>query len=449
MTDQAHGKQLRPVLIVAAVIVAILAGAFYTKMIADARMALASTDSQQPPIKVLAYTVKRLAMPIRIHVRGFLEGFAEVRVHAEVAGRVAKRSVDDGASVEAGTELCRIDETFHQIAVAQAEAQRANARALSDQSAEAINVATAQIDEAEAIFENAKVEFERIAELREQQNAPMIEYSRTEAAYQKAEAAVRQSRAALQGAVQKKVSAAASVALADANLEQARQVHERCSIRSPLTGRVDRMLVEQGEYVMPAQPIADVIRLDRLKFFIELSARQLAALGDEVVAEIVPDGQPGRTYDAIVDHLAPRADPISRKFRLQLHVDNADGALLAGMFAECRLTTSSKKQTIILPVKAVTKRFSQNFCRVILLDQEPHRVEFRRIETKPMPDRLELVEVLSGLEPGDLIVVEAQSVIRDGDAVTVNEMHTLILDLPQDMPEDGITADATDHLANP
>jgi RND family efflux transporter MFP subunit len=211
------------------------------------------------------------------------------------------------------------------------------------------------------------------------------------------------------------------VSLAEAKLEEAKETLARCAITSPLAGRVDRMLVDEGEYVIAAQPVADVIQLDRLKLFVELSGRQLAALGDEVAAKVAADAAPKRVYTAALDHVAPRADPASRKFRLELHIENPDGNLLAGMFARCTLTGVRSREVMLVPAVAVVRRFGRDCCYVVVTDGEQPTCRLRPIETRTLGDRLDVIEVVSGLVTGDQVVIDSAADLRDGTAVAVSE----------------------------
>jgi RND family efflux transporter MFP subunit len=184
------------------------------------------------------------------------------------------------------------------------------------------------------------------------------------------------------------------------------------------------LLVEQGEYVVPGQPVADVIRLDRMKLFVELSGRELALLDADVTVRIVPDAEPETVYPATLHHIAPRADPVSRKFRLEVHLDNPDGALRSGSFAECRLTADKSRRIVTLPSSAVIHRHGRDYCHVAVNEGGHLRARVRPIETRPVPDLLDRVEVTGGLTPGERIVIGSQAELRDGAAiVTLGTEH--------------------------
>lgn len=403
-----------------ALIGAMLGGAYYAKTVADGRAALASVEPQERVVRVVVADVARDQIPIVVETRGFLEGLAEVRVHAEVGGEVIERPVEDGQAVQSGDLLCRIDETLYKLAVEQAEAVLHTAEADRDQARAAAEAAAASVEQAQVAQRNARIEFDRVERLHADQNAPQIEYDRAETTLHGMLAAVREAEAARRRAAQQLAGGAAQVALAKARLEEARENLRRCAIRSPIAGRVDRMLVEAGEYLALAQPVGDVIRLDRMKLQTELTAADLALLGDAARATVRIDALPDRSYSAVVDHVAPRADPRTRKFRVELRLSNDDGRLLSGMFAWCRLTSERQRKLTSIPTASVVTAFGREYCRVIAPDEDGVlRARLRPVETRPLPDRLDVVELTEGLSAGDRVVVSAHAELRDGTAVEV------------------------------
>lgn len=414
-----HRKSLITPVIGAVVIVGLLGGAYYVKLQADAQASVGGQDADRVVAKVTVLQVRPHTVPTVVTVRGFLEGLTEVRVHAEVAGRVVRRAVSDSQKVEAGDLLCQVDPTLYRIAVSQAQANLAAALTTQEATNSQVDASGAQLERLQAQRDNARIEFDRLERLYREGNAARIEFDRRETTLRAAEAGVRAAEAALRKARQERNVAESSVALAQAKLAESQELLARCEIVAPQSGRVDRLLVEEGEYVVAAQPVADVIRLDRLKLFVELTGRQLASLGDQVAAELIADAHPDRAYPAVLQHVAPRADPVSRKFRVELHADNSDGRLLAGMFAECRLTGGRPREIMTLPASAVVRRFGKDYCYLVAIEQEQARCHLHRISTRGLASRADQVEVVAGLQTGDRVVVESHAELRDGMPVSI------------------------------
>jgi RND family efflux transporter MFP subunit len=165
------------------------------------------------------------------------------------------------------------------------------------------------------------------------------------------------------------------------------------------------------------QPIAEIIRLDRMKMQVDLTGAELALMKTGVQADVEVDAVMDHTYSATVDHVAPKADPVTRKFQVELHVDNRDGRLLSGMFGRCRLHCGSRVDVIRIPRDAVTSRFGADFCYVVDATADPPSAELRRIRTRDIPGQPESVDVIEGLSPGELYVTHRDRRLADGQAI--------------------------------
>ncbi|MFQ5491061.1 MAG: efflux RND transporter periplasmic adaptor subunit [Phycisphaerae bacterium] len=430
-----QGRRNRITLILGLIlIVATTVAAIFAKRLADERALLTQQEAEPAPIKVEVCDVTRQQVPIQLHVRGFLRGFRESGVYAEVAGRVVERLVADGDAVEAGQVLCRVDDTFYRLSVERARAALQSKQAESDKNRAGVAMAAAQVEVAQAERKQAQIEFDRIKRLFEEQTSPEIEYDRAETELQRASAAAVRTEAGLRWATHQLRATGSAVTQARAALDEATETLERCAIRSATAGRVDRMLIEEGEYVSAGQPIANLVQLDRLKLDVEFDAGELKLLRDDPLVQVVADGDPDRHYPATVHHIAPRADPVSRKFSVELHLDNPDGTLLAGMLAQARFSTASNDQILVLPSEAVVRRFGQDYCHVAALDGERHRAGLRAIQIRPVPRHRDVVQVVGGLAVGEQVVVDAQGELHDGSAVTIVANRTASLPARAGLP---------------
>jgi multidrug efflux pump subunit AcrA (membrane-fusion protein) len=149
--DRGHPLTL---LVALAIVGAALAGAFYMMRRAEARLQSVSPDEGLEALPVQVVTAERCDVPRVVEVRGFLSGVQEITVPAEVAGRVTRRPVDNGARVQAGDELLTIDETFFALAVQRGEAELARASAQLGEAQSAVTQMEAQLAAAQAVRTN-------------------------------------------------------------------------------------------------------------------------------------------------------------------------------------------------------------------------------------------------------------------------------------------------------
>jgi RND family efflux transporter MFP subunit len=417
-TDSPRPARYVPYGVAVGMMALFLAAAFYMMNRANARAQSAPQDENSTGIAVDVRTVDATAIPVNLTARGFFRGFDEVTVHAEVSGRVLERA-EEGRVVDAGDTLCRIDDTFYRIAVDRAAANLTAAEGQRDQAAIGVDAAEASLAEAQAARENAQIEFDRCQALHAGGNAPRIELDRRRTQLDRARAVQRQAEAELAGARQKVTSAEAAADAARTTLTEAKEQLARCCVSSPIAGRVDRTTVDVGEYAVTGQPLAEVIRLDKMRLQIELTGAEVALLSGGVAAEVSVDAVPDHVYPARLDHVAPKADEQTRKFRVEFHVNNDDGRLLSGMFGQARLTCQQWTDVIRVPLDAIVTRFGVQFCYVVEDESGVAFARLRKVRTRAIPGEPQAIEILDGLAPGERYVVEPDRRLADGIRVRI------------------------------
>jgi multidrug efflux pump subunit AcrA (membrane-fusion protein) len=125
-------------------------------------------------------------------------------------------------------------------------------------------------------------------------------------------------------------------------------------------------------------------------------------------------GYPGQTFDAHIERIAPAADPVTRQVTIFVDVPNTRGRLVAGLFAEGRVT-SERRQAVMVPSTAVDTG-GQDPWVLRLKDGKAERVS---VQLGVRDDRTERVELLAGVAPGDVLLVGAARAVTPGTPVTV------------------------------
>jgi len=126
--------------------------------------------------------------------------------------------------------------------------------------------------------------------------------------------------------------AAAMLEAAKAELARARLDIENMVIRAPFDGALQERLVEIGDYVKAADPIA--IFVDDRKLIISANISEFDAhsvtKGELASAKLAT----GEIVDGYIRYIAPVADEATRTFVVELEVDNAAGTYRGGMTAQ-------------------------------------------------------------------------------------------------------------------
>jgi HlyD family secretion protein len=183
----------------------------------------------------------------------------EVRVSAQIGGRLDRVLVDEGERVRAGQVLAVIDNRDYRARIESAQAELGmreaeRRRVVNGARRQERQEAAAALSEAEAVLENARAEHtrrqnllrERVvsrAEADETERAERVAGARVEAARQRFELIDAEARE------EDRARANSDVALASARLDEARAIYEKTFIKAPIDGVILRRHRKGGESV--------------------------------------------------------------------------------------------------------------------------------------------------------------------------------------------------------
>jgi len=144
----------------------------------------------------------------------------------------------------------------------------------------------------------------------------------------------------------RRAAAAAAVSSAELDLDYA-------YVRSPISGRIGRILITMGNLVVPGtpSPLATVVSVDPLYVYIdvdEVHGLRLRSSGGGVALVGFP-GEEGHPHRASIDFIDNRVDPATGTLKVRAVVRNPDGLLSHGLFARVRLTDNVQHDVLLVP----------------------------------------------------------------------------------------------------
>ena len=303
---------------------------------------------------------------------GELRASREATVRAKMSGSVLEVRAEEGQSVQRGAVIARIE-----------------ARPLQD----ALVSSQSAVRSAEQSLAVAEREAERTASL--VKGGALAERD------------LELARTAATGAE-------AQLADARARLTSVRQQLDDAVVTAPISGVVSGRPVNAGDVVSPGALLATIIDPSSMRLEASVQSEALGALKLGAPVEFEVRGYPGQIFDGHIDRIAPAADPVTRQVTIFVDVPNTRGQLVAGLFAEGRVT-SERRQAIVVPAAAVDSS-GQSPWVLRLRDGKCERVTVR---VGVRDDRTERIEILSGVSAGDVLLTGAARAVTPGTPVTV------------------------------
>jgi len=298
---------------------------------------------------------------------GTLSPFNEATLKAKVAGELIQVAVREGQSVEQGEVLARIDQTEVRARVAAREADVAAARAQLDWANKNRSTQSALLDK-KFISQNA---FDNI-----QSNYDV---------------------------------AVAKLRSAESELVVARKSLGDSVLVAPFSGIVAQRHVQAGERVALDAKVITVVNLSRLELEAAVPAVEIGRLrvGQRVTFRI--DGFGARVFSGRIERINPSTQAGSRSINVYAVIDNPEGVLRGGLFAQGAVTLERVEGALVVPASAVREEIGQTFVYAI----EDGLVK-RKSVTVGAPDAGGRVQVLRGLAAGERIVRVNLGALRDG-----------------------------------
>ena len=339
----------------------------------------------RPPLTVELAKAVRATIQSEITVVGNLIGQATVSVAPRAAGRVETVTVQLGDRVSRGQRLAKIEDFDIQEQVKQAEAAQ--------------QVSEATIRQREADLKLAQTNAERSRSLYERQLLPKQTLDDNEARYQSAVASVDLARA--------------QSAQSRARLDELRINLANTIISSPVNGFVSKRSVDPGAFVSQNVPVVDVVDISTVRMVANVVEKDLKELKTGNTTRVEVDAFPGEVFTGRIARVSPVLDPATRTAPIEIEIPNAAARLKPGMYARVSVTTSTKKEALVVPANAVADLGGR---RGVFTPLNESAV-FRALDLGT--EQGNVVEVLGGLNDGDTVITTGSSALRDGDRIVL------------------------------
>jgi HlyD family secretion protein len=279
----------------------------------------------------------------------------EVDVAFEVPGTIAERYLDEGALLDKGEPIARLDDKEYRLQVERATAGKAAAEAryqllLKGPRGQEIDQGLAAAEAADTDFATQQHEYERAKSLFDRNVVSRSEFDKVGSAF--ADARSRRDRAHAQLDMLKEGSRAEEVEEGRARLREAEKLLalaelnlSRCQLFAPVAGRVLSKNREAGETVPAGASIVTIGNLDRPWLNLYIGERDLGKVSLGMKAEVTVDSFPTQPFPGKISFISEKAEftpkniqtedeRVKLVYRIKIEVENRNQALKPGMPAD-------------------------------------------------------------------------------------------------------------------
>ena len=376
-----------------------------------------------PELRTVAVAlVQRQPIANSLTLSGEFRPYQEVDVHAKVAGFIRQIYVDVGDKVKSGQVLADLE-------VPELNAQVRGAEAAIRRSQDAIHRAQSDVERADSSHAAYHAAYTRLKQASEARPGLIAEQELDDSL-----AKDKESEAQLSSARAAASEANSQLAIAEAERNRFAALEAYSHMTAPFSGVVTKRYADVGSLIQAGtasntqtMPVVQLAEWSKLRLVVPVpeSAVPQLRLGSTVDVRVPALN---RTFQGRVARFADSLNQETRTMHTEIDVENVDGKLFDGMYAETSIVLNKKDNALTIPVQAVER--NSGSASVITVDAQGNIHERTIALGVESSDR---VEVLSGLRADDRVVVGSRSEFREGEQV-----RPKVIDRNGTSPEGGL-----------
>lgn len=249
--------------------------------------------------------------------------------------------------------------------------------------------------EAQVRYEQAQKDYERIKKLYDQQIVSKGQLDSAQTALETAKVAVES---------------------VNVNLDDG-------SLTSPISGILDQLEIDAGEYISPGRTVMKIVNIDKVKVEFPIPEKDVLYFkkGQKVAVELENTAGEKQLFDGVVEYVALTADTTTRTYPIKVVVENPEHVLRPGMIVRANLVRRQLAQAIAVPFFTIVDHETSK--AVFVVDQD-NTARLRPIEYGIF--QRGIVEIRNGLNVGDRLIIVGQRKLVDGEKVQVTDDITLL-----------------------
>ncbi|MDO7581962.1 MAG: efflux RND transporter periplasmic adaptor subunit [Flavobacteriaceae bacterium] len=193
----------------------------------------------------------------------------------------------------------------------------------------------------------------------------------------------------------------------------------KTKITAPFDGIIDHIIADSGSNLSPGMtPIMRIINLDQMKVTAEIPEMHLPNIQKNTSA-IVSVPVLGIQFNEVVANVGNFINPNNRSFRVEISINNQNGALKPNMTAEIKVNDYKNREAILVPIKDVLENQNgESYVYLLEVSDEANDI-YKVVKTfvklgKTLDNK---IEILEGLKAGDKIVEEGIRLVKDQQLV--------------------------------
>lgn len=314
-------------------------------------------EEEKAPVPVEVASIEPGSVSAYISSTANLVAEFEVKVLAEVEGRVLTLHVEEGDAVRKGQTLATLVPNDERISVKKAELKESNAR----------------------------LAYERARDLVDKELISREEFDKLEIEYR----------------------------IAEQELAEAEWALSKNSIRAPFDGQVTQRSTQIGQHVQIGDELFQVTDFDSLITRIYLPERDVIGLTEGRDVRIKLNAADGVAFGGRIRQISPIVDTATGTIKVTVEASEPPPTVRPGSFVTVDIVRETRSDALLVPREAVLRELQKAHVFVASDDVAEKRAIKLGLEEG------DYVEALAGVEAGETVIVAGQGGLKDGSPVKI------------------------------
>ena len=369
-------------------------------------------------INVSVFEAKKQTIEDAVTYTGEIKASSAASISAKASGVAKAVYKEIGDYVSEGDILLIIDDTDYRTQYNQAsaayEAARAQYNSVTNGGAQqtklqleaALNSAKIEYNNAKTNYENQKVLYENGAISKSAYDSAVTRYDNAQINFNTA-----QSNYDLTIGVvleENKTSANASLNSAKVALEAASNALQNTVVRAPISGYIAGRNANKGQMVAQGVEIFSIKATESVEAQINVTEAVISKISLGTKATIDVKSANAQKIEGCVTTLSPTKNVQTGMYQVGITIDNFDGVLKDGMFADVTLAVSVSEDAVVVSSEAVLE--DENGKKYVYV-ADKNTAKRMNVEIGIITE--EYTQVVKGIKEGDKVVVSGQDYLSE------------------------------------
>lgn len=197
---------------------------------------------------------------------------------------------------------------------------------------------------------------------------------------------------------------------------------EETTVRAPFEGRIADLKLVRGQYVGEGEEVATIVDMDPIKVSVAVLGTEVVYLAEGHAASVEFTPFPGRPFTGVIETINPIVDATTNTARVTVHIENPDGRIFPGMYAEADLEAQKFPDRIMVPRTAILEATDgRPYCFVVEDGRAKWHYVIPGMNNDVLVELLPSTEYPDRPEAGEIVLTDGHQFLTHDAAVNVVE----------------------------